>query len=299
MFSTTCVTILLAVASSLLQVAAVPRPMINDAPLEGRGIARRRGCGVHITDARQASAERRFQSQRLPPESENATATLEVYFHVVYANETLDGGYVPDEQIIDQVRVLNEDYNKTGISFKLQNISRIESEDWFLRVAPDTEQETALKSTYRQGGPGTLNVYTAGLAEGDGQGLLGYATFPMEYTDKPKNDGVVILFSTLPGSTSDKYNKGRTLTHESGHWAGLYHTFQGGCKGRGDEVDDTPPEESAAYGCPKKRATCPGGKEDPVTNFMDYTDDACMTGFTKGQAKRIKAQLRTYREIDV
>jgi len=50
---------------------------------------------VHITDARIAAAERRFQSQRLPPESENATATLDVHFHVVFANETIEGGYVP------------------------------------------------------------------------------------------------------------------------------------------------------------------------------------------------------------
>ena len=54
-----------------------------------------RGCGTHITAARMLSGERRFQSQRLPAESENATATLDVYFHVVYANETYEGGFVP------------------------------------------------------------------------------------------------------------------------------------------------------------------------------------------------------------
>ena len=64
------------------------------------------------------------------------------------------------------------------------------------------------------------------LAEGDGQGLLGYATFPMDFADKPLNDGVVLLYSTMPGSSQPKYNMGRTLVHESGHWMGLYHTFQ-------------------------------------------------------------------------
>ncbi|CAA7262769.1 unnamed protein product [Cyclocybe aegerita] len=290
MHSSICFALLL--ASSL--VAAVPRPFIRDAP-----VGRRRGCGTHITAARVASSERRFQAQRLPPESENATATLDVYFNVVFSNETIEGGYVPDQQIHDQIKVLNDDYNSTGISWRLANITRIKSEDWFLRVAPESTEEKGLKKSFRQGDAGTLNVYTVGLAEGDGQGLLGYATFPMDFESEPTSDGVVLLHSTLPGSSSDKYNLGRTLVHEVGHWAGLYHTFQGGCTGAGDEVDDTPPEESPAYGCPQNRDTCPGGGPDPVHNFMDYTDDACMTGFTKGQAKRIKAQLRTYRHVDV
>jgi len=277
-------------------VAAVPRPMIHDFP---RGIERRRGCGTEITAARVASSERLFQSQRLPPESENATATLDVYFNVVYANKTYEGGYVQDSQIQDQIKVLNQDYNSTGISFNLVNISRIESEDMFLRVAPDSEQEAGLKKVFRHGNASALNVYTVGFAEGDGQGLLGYATFPMDFNSNPMNDGVVLLYSTMPGSSQPKYNMGRTLVHEAGHWAGLYHTFQGGCTGSGDSVDDTPPEESAAYGCPEKRDTCPGGGPDPIHNFMDYTDDSCMTGFTKGQAKRIKAQLRTYRGVHV
>jgi hypothetical protein len=194
---------------------------------------------------------------------------------------------------------MNQDYNSTGISFNLVNISRIESEDMFLRVAPDSEQESGLKKVFRHGNASTLNVYTVGFAEGDGQGLLGYATFPADFNSNPMNDGVVLLYSTMPGSSQPKYNMGRTLVHEAGHWAGLYHTFQGGCIGSGDSVDDTPPEESAAYGCPEKRDTCPGGGPDPIHNFMDYTDDSCMTGFTKGQAKRIKAQLRTYRGVHV
>lgn len=286
--------LVLSLAISL--VAAVPRPVIRDVP---HGVERRRGCGTHITAARMLSAERRFQSQRLPAESENATATLDVYFHVVYANETYEGGFVPDSQIHDQVKVLNQDYNSAGISFNLVNISRVQSEDMFLRVAPDSEQEVGLKKVFRHGNASALNVYTVGLAEGDGQGLLGYATFPMDFAEKPLNDGVVLLYSTMPGSSQPKYNMGRTLVHESGHWMGLYHTFQGGCTGAGDEVDDTAPEESAAYGCPEKRDTCPGGGPDPIHNFMDYTDDSCMTGFTKGQAKRLKAQLRTYRGVDV
>jgi len=287
-------TFLVAAFSSL--VSAVPRPAINDAPVDATA-GRRRGCGVHIDQSRVRSAEKKYQSHRLAPESENATATLDIYFHIIYANETVEGGYLPDEQIKAQVDRLNQDYNSTGLTWNLKNISRIQNEEWFSGVGPDNDMEAEMKSNYRQGDKGTLNVFTTALAEGDAAGILGYATFPMDYEGKPENDGIVLLHSTLPGSQSKQYNMGRTLVHEAGHWAGLYHTFQGGCKGAGDEVDDTPPEESAAYGCLKGRDTCPGNGPDPITNFMDYSDDACMEGFTKGQTKRMRAQLRTYRGV--
>jgi len=287
-------TFLVAGLSSL--VSAVPRPKINDAPVDATA-GRRRGCGVHITDQRVSTFEKRYQAHRLAPESENSTATLDIYFHVIYANETIEGGYIPDEQLKAQVARLNQDYNTTGLTWNLKDIDRVQNERWFFGVAPDNDLETEMKEKYRQGDKGALNVYTTALAEGDAAGILGYATFPMDYEDKPQNDGIVLLYSTLPGSSSLQYNMGRTLVHESGHWAGLYHTFQGGCKGAGDEVDDTPPEESAAYGCMAGRDTCPGNGPDPIRNFMDYSDDACMEGFTHGQAKRMRAQLRTFRDI--
>jgi len=155
-----------------------------------------------------------------------------------------------------------------------------------------------MKNALRKGTARDLNVYTVAFTSGPGVGLLGYSTFPVDYSSKPKNDGVVLMFGSLPGGSVVRFNTGRILVHEVGHWVGLYHTFQGGCTSPGDFVDDTPAEASPARGCPTGRDSCPTLPGlDPIHNFMDYTDDSCRTEFTAGQVVRLRSQIATYRHL--
>jgi hypothetical protein len=246
-------------------------------------------CGVR----RQDEARAREMDALFRPADIGIAATggsINVYFHVIRRGTGVANGDIPTSQINSQMSVLNSAYAPTGWSFRLAAVDRTTNASWFAMGIGSTAERQA-KAALRRGSARDLNIYTANL----GGGLLGWATFPSSYASNPTDDGVVMLFSSVPGGTSSPYNLGDTGTHEVGHWMGLFHTFQGGCSGSGDSVADTPAERSPAFGCPTGRNTCPAAGADPIRNFMDYTDDSCMNTFSAGQDTRMDAQYTTYR----
>jgi len=249
-------------------------------------------CAVHDLTEEEFNAAESHRHETLKGVSSKVSGgTINVYFHSI-TNST-GGGAVPTSQINSQIDVLNAAYAKGGWKYTLKSVDVTANNDWYV-MQPGTAAETDAKTTLRKGTAADLNLYSANI----GGGLLGWATFPKDYTSKPKMDGVVVLYSSLPGGTAKSYNLGDTGTHEVGHWMGLYHTFQGGCRGigGGDGVDDTPAEKAANYGCPGLIDTCPDDPgNDPDTNFMDYVDDACMDNFTPGQFARIVDEFSAYR----
>lgn len=222
----------------------------------------------------------------------NATGgVIPVYVHVIRDNA--GNGDVSDSRITQQMNVLNSAFAGTGWSFNRVATTRSNNSSWY--TCSGGSCESSMKNALRQGSADDLNIYLNNM----GGGLLGWATFPSSYASQPKLDGVVVLSASLPGGSAAPYNLGDTGTHEVGHWMGLYHTFQGGCKrsaSQGDGVGDTAAERSPAYGCPTGRDSCPSiSGLDPITNFMDYTDDACMNNFTSGQDSRMDSLFTTYR----
>lgn len=206
-------------------------------------------------------------------------------------------------QIQSQIDVLNKDFSATNSDYSLTPsiFQGVRSGDVNVRFVLD---QVIRKSTNKtswstndamkksnQGGisptsPTTkLNMWVCNL----GGGILGYAQFP---GGSSATDGVVIDDNAFgnTGTVSAPYNKGRTATHEVGHWMNLRHIWGDATCGN-DQVGDTPLHNTANYGCPTypHLSTCTGTPVEMTMNYMDYTDDACMYMFTAGQKTRMQA----------
>jgi hypothetical protein len=266
-----------------------------------------RRCGTVAPETKHREALRLrmapFRADNLRTMRAAGPVTIPVYFHVITKGTE---GAVTDDQVQKQIDVLNADYASHGFQFTLKNISHTDVTDplvnkpgWFT-MGVNTADELDAKSTLGTDPTRNLNLYSASPTDSVLGGLLGFSTFPWDLSGNTKRDGVVVLYSSLPGGTAP-FNLGKTATHEVGHWLGLYHTFQGGCTAPGDEVDDTPAQSDGdnIFQCDDTLDTCPDPGKDPVHNFMNYADDNCLNQFTSGQTDRIRVQVGTYRPLVV
>jgi hypothetical protein len=241
--------------------------------------------------ANQAVATRAVERTALSAGSRRSPRIdVPVFAHVL---RTPAHGGVPRSRIRSQLHVLNAAFAgrespyaaRSPFHFRLAGVDVSANRAWY-RMDEGTLAEQHAKRALHRGTAGDLNLYIGANAAG----VLGWGTQPTAYPAQPRLDGVVIARHTLPGGRHGRYSAGDDAVHETGHWLGLYHTFEGGCSGRGDRVADTPAEARPSYSCHLDRDTCASPGDDPVHNFMDYGDDACMTSFTPGQVDRMVDQ---------
>ncbi|WP_191858234.1 M43 family zinc metalloprotease [Hanstruepera ponticola] len=236
--------------------------------------------------------------------------------HVLHNGEPLGtGANISDAQVISQVTVMNEDFRMMmgtpgestagGVDVEVEFVMAQRTPDGcptnginrvnICQDGTNSDDVNFWKTQTFWDASKYMNMWSSKYV-GDLGGILGFAQFP----GGPANTDGVSAGHTFFGSSdyddgsfqlSPPYDKGRTMTHEVGHYLGLLHTFQGGCNG-GDQVADTPAVDSPNFGCPTGHVSC--STIDMIENYMDYTDDACMNTFTQGQKDRVQGVLATF-----
>ena len=259
-----------------------------------------------------------------------STYTLPVVVHIIHNGEAVGtGSNISQAHVQSQLDVLNEDYRnlnadgalvpsvfkplRDDAQFQFVAATRapggaVLAEPGIDRVsraargftAPPysmTYTEATIKAATSWNPDQYLNIWVLDL----GGGVLGYAQFPDNNAGLPglsplgglpETDGVTILYSAFGrvGTLGPKYNKGRTLTHELGHWLGLIHVW-GDTDCGDDYCPDTPTQQTGNYNCPTfPHVTCANGPNgDMFMNYMDYVDDGCMQLFSGSQKDRMQA----------
>ena len=257
--------------------------------------------------------------QSNPNHSPKTIITIPVVVHVVWNTNTEN---ISDAQIFSQIDVLNEDFRRTNsdasntpnvwqsiaadceIDFCLANIdpngasttgiTRTQTSQTSFSISNDAMKSTSSGGIDPWDQDDYLNIWVCDLSGG----ILGYATPPSQWNNP--DDGVVIGYKYFgnTGTAQAPYNKGRTATHEVGHWLNLDHVWGDNNCGN-DQCNDTPTQQSANYSCPNfpstSNCTGNGNNGDMFMNYMDYTNDACMNLFTNDQKSRMISAINQYR----
>ncbi|WP_100376811.1 M43 family zinc metalloprotease [Chryseobacterium geocarposphaerae] len=254
--------------------------------------------------------------------------TIPVVVHVIHSGEPYGtGANITDEQVQSQITVMNQDFRRmAGTPGYNTNAVGADTMIQFALAKVDingnpTNGIDRVNLCYPDWSTGNINGYVKPLTIWDptqymnmwsvnfsDNTLLGYAQFPSNSGlgglntsgGAANTDGVVANYTTF-GSTdygafpmNAPYDKGRTMTHEVGHFLGLRHIW-------GDDNDatvcatdycnDTPPAHEDNYSCTTPIASCTSGLFEMVENYMDYTNDTCMNIFTQNQKDRITAVM--------
>jgi uncharacterized protein (TIGR03382 family) len=249
--------------------------------------------------------------------NDGRTFVIPVVFHVI---KRTDGtGNISEALLKSQIDILNEDFNaiagtpgSMGTNAKFlfvlakrdplgnptTGIEYVTNNTYF--NDPGSSGANPMKQALKWDPTRYFNIYTN---DAGGGGTLGYATFPAQEAGGPE-DGVVLNYvyvgRNAPGGAP--FDQGRTATHEVGHYFGLFHTFQSGCGTgytAGDRINDTHPEAQPNFGCTAGTSSgCAGGGLAPIENYMDYSDDTCMTKFTPEQVNRMRCSIVNYRWVN-
>ncbi|GAA3918666.1 GEVED domain-containing protein [Hymenobacter algoricola] len=252
---------------------------------------------------------RQFEANPISQRSTALTGTIPVVVHVLYSNANEN---ISDAQIASQIAVLNEDFRKlnsdvnntpaafaglaadAGLQFVLAKRDPNGNATTGIQRKSSTKTTWGTADAMKSTTTGGLNAWPASQylnlwVCNIGGGILGYAQFP---GGAASTDGVVVgpNYFGRTGYLSAPFNKGRTATHEVGHWLNLRHIWGDASCGN-DLVTDTPTQQTSNTGCPAfPRRTCGNTTNgDMFMNYMDYTDDACMYMFSTGQSSRMNA----------
>ncbi|MFM8914303.1 MAG: choice-of-anchor J domain-containing protein [Flammeovirgaceae bacterium] len=270
-------------------------------------------------------------SQKLQPAENNQTQStfvIPVVVHVIHNGEPIGTGVnISDAQILSQINVLNNDFNRLNAdrvntpatfqsvagSFDIQFVLAKQDPNGLAtngirrmqgsKTSWSISDNFLLKSQSYWPAEDYLNIWICNLS-----GFLGYTQFPVSTlpglegsSNERLTDGIVVNYREF-GSIDDgafdldsRYNKGRTVTHEMGHFFGLRHIWGDGsdCTAT-DYVADTPSQSGSTSGCPSHPRLDCGSPQQPrmFQNYLDYTNDACMNIFTQGQISRMSIVLQ-------